>query len=101
MTITNHPFHRSGRARLTHPALASGNDAKSLEGIRVMEGRQWQPEVNQTEHSLPREARFLTASPQRRKPASAHLKAKCSQRTQVGGNTVITIMSLNYGPQPL
>ena len=39
MTITNHPFHRSGRALLTHPALASGDDAKSLEGIGWKEPR--------------------------------------------------------------
>ena len=29
MTITNHPLHRSGRALLTHPAPALGDDAKS------------------------------------------------------------------------
>jgi hypothetical protein len=27
MTITNHPLHRSGRALLTHPAPALGDDA--------------------------------------------------------------------------
>ena len=31
MTITNHPLHRSGRALLTHPAPALGDDAKSPE----------------------------------------------------------------------
>ena len=84
MTITNHPFHRSGRALLTHPALALGDDAKSFEGIRMMERRQWQPEVNQMEHPLPREAGSLAAAPQRRKPASANVKAKRSQRVQIG-----------------
>ena len=29
MTITNHPLHRSGRALLTHPAPALGDDDKS------------------------------------------------------------------------
>ena len=28
MTITSHPLHGSGRALLTHPALALGDDAK-------------------------------------------------------------------------
>jgi hypothetical protein len=37
MTITNHPLHRSGRALLTHPAPALGDDAKSPEWIRVMQ----------------------------------------------------------------
>ena len=35
MTITNHPLHRSGRALLTHPAPALGDDAKSPQGISV------------------------------------------------------------------
>ncbi len=30
MDITDHPLHRSGRALLTHPAPASGDDAEAL-----------------------------------------------------------------------
>ena len=30
MTVTRNPLHGSGRAALPHPALASGDDAKSL-----------------------------------------------------------------------
>src|SRR4029434_4254094 len=37
MTITNHPLRRSGRALLTHPAPALGSDAKSPQGIWVMD----------------------------------------------------------------
>jgi len=34
MTITGHPLHGSGRAQLTHPALALGDDAKATQRIR-------------------------------------------------------------------
>jgi hypothetical protein len=43
MIITDHPLHRSGRALLTHPALALGNDAKPQLRIRVMQRSPWQP----------------------------------------------------------
>jgi hypothetical protein len=33
MIITDHPFHRPGRAGLPHPALAPGNDAHSSQRI--------------------------------------------------------------------
>src|SRR5437660_11603020 len=33
MTIARNPLHGSGRAALPHPALASGEDAKSPQGI--------------------------------------------------------------------
>ncbi len=35
MIITHHPLHRSGRAGLPHPALASGNNAHASERIGV------------------------------------------------------------------
>lgn len=41
MIITDHPLHRSGRALLTHPALALGADAKPQLRIRVMQRRPW------------------------------------------------------------
>jgi hypothetical protein len=47
MIITEHPLHRSGRALLTHPALALGADAKPQLRIRVMQRRPWQPKIHQ------------------------------------------------------
>src|SRR5688572_7912312 len=57
MVITDHPLHRSGRALLTHPALALGADAKPQLRIRVMQRRPWQPKINQAAHPLPGESR--------------------------------------------
>src|SRR5712691_592863 len=101
MTLTNHPLHRSGRALLTHPAPALGDDAKSPERIRVMQPRQWQPEVNQTVHLLPGQPPGLTATPQRPVPMTGHVKAKRSQRVRVRRHSVIPVVTLNHQPQPL
>src|SRR5712691_7150184 len=83
MIITNHPLHRSGRALLTHPAPASGNDAESPQWIRVMEARPGQPVVKQTAHPLPSKPFPLAASPQRAIPMTADVEAKRVQRLQV------------------
>src|SRR5260370_18225310 len=101
MTITNPPLHRSGRALLTHPAPASGDDAKSPERIRVMEGGGWQPAVNQTVHLLPGQPPRLTATPQRPVPVAGNMKAKRSQRVRVRRHPVIPVVSRNHRPKPL
>ena len=101
MTITNHPLHRSGRALLTHPAPALGDDAKSSQRIRVMQRGRWQPTVSQRNHLLPGQAARLAASPQRPVPVAHHLKAKRRQRAQVGGHPVVTVVPFHHRPQPL
>jgi hypothetical protein len=101
MTITSHPLHRSGRALLTHPAPALGNDAKASRRIRVMQSWSWQPAVQQTVHLLPRHARPLAAAPKRAIPVTPNMETKRTQRRQVGRHTVITIVTLDHRPQPL
>jgi hypothetical protein len=100
MTITNHPLHRSGRALLTHPAPALGDDAKSPQGIRVMDPRRWQPSVDQSVHPLPRKPRLLAPSPQRPKPVSCYMKSERRQRLRVRRHTVVPIMPFNHSLQP-
>src|ERR1041384_2520750 len=101
MTITNHPLHRSGRALLTHPAPALGDDAKSSQRIRVMQRGQWQPTVSQRNHLLPGQAARLAASPQRPVPVAHYLKTKRRQRAQVGRHPVVPVVTRNHRPQPL
>src|SRR5260370_33959886 len=101
MTITNHPLHRSGRALLTHPAPASGDDAKSPERIRVMQRGRWQPAVNQAVHLLPGQPPRLTATPKRPVPVTGNMKAKRSQRVRVRRHTVIPVVARNHRPKPL
>src|ERR1700730_15866609 len=101
MTITNHPLHRSGRALLTHPAPALGNDAKSPERIRVVQRGRWQPAVNQTVHLLPGQPPCLAATPQRPVPVTGNMKAKRRQRVLVRRHPVIAVVSPDHRPQPL
>src|SRR6266542_1676716 len=101
MTITNYPLNRSGRALLTHPAPALGDDAKSPERIRVMRRGRWQPAVNQTVHLLPGQPPRLAATPQRPVPVTGNMKAKRRQRVLVRRHTVIPVVSPDHRPQPL
>src|ERR1700737_3036223 len=101
MTITNHPLHRSGRALLTHPAPALGDDAKSPKWIRVMQRGRWQPTVSQTDHLLPGQPPGLAATAQRPVPVAHDLKAKRSQRGVIRRHPVIAVVSPDHRPQPL
>ena len=76
MVIADHPLHRSGRALLTHPALALGDDAKALRRIRMMQYRSWKPKINQAAHPLPSKPRFLASSPQRAIPGASHMEPR-------------------------
>src|SRR6266496_1799695 len=100
MTITNHPLHRSGRALLTHPAPALGDDAKSPQGIRVMDPRRWQPPVDQAVHPLPRKPRLLAPPPQRPKPMTCYLKSERRQRLAVRRHSIVPVVSFNNSLQP-
>ena len=53
MMIADHPLHRSGRADLPHPAPASGDDAKSPQGIGMTDARRGQPAVDEPPHPVP------------------------------------------------
>src|SRR5713226_10695822 len=100
MTVTNHPLHRSGRALLTHPAPALGDDAKSPQGIRVMDSRRWQPPVDQSVHPLPRKPRPLAPPPQRPKPMTCYLKSERRQRLAVRRHSIVPVVSFNNSLQP-
>ena len=101
MTITNHPLHRSGRALLTHPAPALGDDAKSPERIRVMQPGRWQPSVGQRNHLLPGQTTRLAATPQRPVPIAHHLKTKRRQRALIRRHPEVPVVTFNQRPKPL
>ena len=100
MIIAEHPLHRSGRALLTHPALALGADAKPQLRIRVMQRRPWQPKIHQAAHPLPGEPRFLAASPQSAIPGASHMEPKRRQRPKVRRHPVVSVVSRDHQAQP-
>ncbi len=60
--VTPDPLHRSGRAAFPHPALASGDDAKTSEWIGMTDANRGQPAGNEPLHTDPGHAAPLAAS---------------------------------------
>jgi hypothetical protein len=100
MTVTRNPLHGSGRAGLPHPALASGDDAKSPEGIGVTDARRRQPPLNQPAHPLPGDVPCLTAPRERAVPEPADPEAEPSNGRAVHRHPVILDVPPNDRAQP-
>jgi len=100
MTIADHPLHRSGRADFPHPALASGDDAKSPQGIGMTHAGRRQPAVDEPPHPVPAYAAVLAPSRQRAMPEMADLEPKDVQRVAVRGHTVIADVPSDDRAQP-
>ncbi len=101
MPITEHPLHGSQRALLTHWALASGDNAKSSQGIRMTDTGRRNPVIDQALHSLPRHIGFLAASPKRPPPEPGHAKTEQRQRRAVHRHAIVLAMPPNHRRQPL
>jgi hypothetical protein len=101
MTISDHPLHGSGRAVFPHPALASGDDAKSPQGIGVADTCRGQPSFDEPPHPLPENAAVLTTARQRTMPEPADLETEEVERRSVAGYAVVTDVPTNDRAQPL
>src|SRR5216684_1251064 len=99
--VAHNPLHRSGRAVLPHPALASGDDAKAPQGIGMTDASRGQPAVNEPPHPVPEDSTVLAAPRQHAVPAPADLEPKHGQRWAVHGHAVVTDVSTNNRAQPL
>src|SRR5437899_12336799 len=89
MTVARNPLHRSGRAALPHPAPASGDNAKSPQGVRVSDARKWEPALNEPPHPLPGEPGGLAAPPEGAVPEPPYLEPERDQRRPVHRDPVI------------
>ena len=58
--VAHNPLHESGRAVLLHPALALGNNAKAVPGIRVTDANLRKPTGHMALHPSPRQVSSLT-----------------------------------------
>jgi len=101
MPLSGHPLRGSGRAGLPHPALALGNDAKSMQWIRMMDTCRRNMASDQASHALPGDASALATPRQGALPKPAHLESEQSQRGAVHGDTIVTAVSLHNRAQPL
>ena len=59
--IAHNPLHGSQRAGLPHWALASGDNAKSPQGIGMAYARRGQPPLDEPAHPLPGDVPCMTA----------------------------------------
>src|SRR3990172_12371043 len=98
--IAHNPLHRSQRAGLPHWALASGDNAKSPQGIGMANARRGQPAPNEPPHPLPGDPSGLATPPQRTTPESPNLEAEREQRRAVHGHPVVPQMPLHDRAQP-
>ena len=101
ITIAHDPLHGSGRAGFPHPALASGNDAHSAQGIGMTDRGQRQPASDETPHAIPEDAAVLAPPRQRAMPIPADSEPKNRQRRLVPGHSVVAKVSPHNRPQPL
>jgi hypothetical protein len=99
--VAHNPLHRSGRAVLPHPALASGDDAKATQRIGMTYARKRQPAIEQTMHAVPANATLLAAPAQRAMPETGHLEPKQMQRRAVHRHPVVADVPRNNRAQPL
>ena len=99
--VAHNPLHGSGLAGFPHPALASGDDAKSPQGVGVTDAVRGQPAVNEPPHPVPGNAAVLAAPGQRAVPEPADLETEDVQRRSVHGHAVIADVSTDDRAQPL
>src|SRR5499427_6985663 len=87
--VAHNPLHGSGRAVLLHPALALGNNAKTLPGIRMTHASQREPASYSALHLCPRYTGFLAAPPQYSPPDPSHSHAKVTDTYRIHRHRVV------------
>lgn len=91
--ITHNPLHRSGQARLTHPAPALGDDAKSSQGIRMADLCQWKPAVSEATHTVPGNLGVLAPTQKCSVPQPSNLGAKDVECSDIARDSEISDVS--------
>jgi hypothetical protein len=94
------PLHRSGRAGLPHTAPASGDSAKSPQGIVMTYAGLGQVSVDEPVRSFPRDPASLPASRQRSAPQPPHSVAEQPLRLGVHGHPVVSVIPRKQRGQP-
>src|SRR5437773_559246 len=99
--IAHDPLHGSGQADFPHPALALGDNAHAVQGIRMTDGRQRQPASDEPPQAIPKDTSVLATPRQRAMPEPSHSESKKSQRRVVHGHPIIPEVSTHHRLQPL
>jgi hypothetical protein len=92
IAVTHDPLHGSGRAGLPHPALALGEDGKSLAWMGMTDEGLWQPMLHGFCEARPWHSASLAAVPKRPQPDSRDCESECRQRWAVHGHAVVAVV---------
>jgi len=90
--VAHNPLHGSGREDFPHPALPSGNNAKTHLGIGMANTGRGEPPSNETLHPRPRQAMPLASAPQDTTPQSCNGHPKDIEAPAVHRNPVVAYM---------
>lgn len=101
MIVTHNSLHSSGRALLTRPALAAGDDAHSPQGIRMANLWVGQPLVHQRFQSFPAHPMSLAPAPQCMVPVPANLVAEQVQSRLIRLHSIVPVEPVDHGPEQL
>lgn len=99
MTIADHPLHGSGRAALSHPALALGGDGEAHARIGMTETGWRKPAGDVGTHAAPRQMVALTPATQDAPPEPGHRFPERAQRRAVHRDTGGAVVPENDRPQ--
>src|SRR5438093_5789954 len=94
--VAHNPLHGSGRAALLHPALALGNNAKALPGIRMTNVSLRDPASHSALHLSPGDTGFLATALKHPPPEPSHGHAKVTDRHRIHRHRVIAHISENH-----
>jgi len=83
--VAHNPLHGTGRAALLHPALASGNNAKAVPGIRVTDANLRKPSSSVALHPSPGKVTSLTTPFERTPPKPTHRHSEVADRYHIHG----------------
>src|SRR6266545_2072938 len=94
--VAHNPLHGSGRAALLHPALALGNNAKALPGIRMTNVSLRDPASHSALHLSPGYTGFLAPALKHPPPQPSHGHAKVTDRHRLHRHRVIAHIPENH-----
>src|SRR5438128_12338499 len=94
--VAHNPLHGSGRAALLHPALALGNNAKALPGIKVTNVSLRNPASYSSLHLSPGYTAFLATTLKHSPPEPSHGHAKVTDGDRIHRHRVVTHVPNNH-----
>src|SRR6266511_3857571 len=97
--VAHNPLHGSGRAVLLHPALALGNNAKAVPGIRVTDANLRKPTGHMALHPSPRQVSSLTTPFEYAPPNPTHRQSKVADRYHIHGHSIVPHVASHHRAQ--